>query len=117
MPGLKDVKDKIEGVSKTSQITQPMNMVPRRIPGAQEKMEVLPSLFGKIPEPMPILSGGIEKPGILPLMEVARNSKECANCWWSPQIVDFPAVSMPNILSTATKLPAQYEEEGKTVPM
>ena len=40
MPGLKDVKNKIEGVSKTAQITKAMNMVASaKLRGAQERME------------------------------------------------------------------------------
>ena len=40
MPSLKDVKTKITGVQKTSQITKAMNMVAAaKLRGAQEKME------------------------------------------------------------------------------
>ena len=53
MPGLKDVKDKIEGVSKTSQITQAMNMVASaKLRGAQEKMEAFRPYAEKFAEAM-----------------------------------------------------------------
>ena len=70
MPGLKDVKDKINGVKKTAQITKAMNMVASaKLRGAQEKMERFRPYAGKFGEAMRDLSGGVDS-GDLPLMEV-----------------------------------------------
>ncbi len=113
MPGLKDVKDKIDGVSKTSQITQAMNMVASaKLRGAQEKMESFRPYSQKFAEAMGDLSGSMEG-GNLPLMEV-RDVK-------SVEIVvvtsdrglcgSFNA----NIMKIVHKLIKQYEDEGKKV--
>ena len=112
MPGLKDVKDKIDGVSKTSQITKAMNMVASaKLRGAQEKMEAFRPYAEKFAEAMKDLSGGMS--GNLPLMEV-RDVKA----------VEIVVVTSDrglcgsfnaNILSTAQKLMNKYESEGKTV--
>ena len=70
MPGLKDVKTKITGVKKTSQITKAMNMVASaKLRGAQEKMESFRPYTAKFTAAMSNLSGGMEG-GNLPLMEV-----------------------------------------------
>src|SRR5512145_3163177 len=70
MPGLKDVKDKIKGVKKTSQITKAMNMVASaKLRGAQDKMERFRPYSQKFAAAMSNLSGGMEG-GNLPLMEV-----------------------------------------------
>ncbi len=113
MPGLKDVKDKIEGVSKTSQITQAMNMVASaKLRGAQEKMEAFRPYAEKFAEAMRDLSGGMEGSN-LPLMEV-RDVKT----------VELVVVTSDrglcgsfnsNIIGAATKLMEQYESEGKKV--
>jgi F-type H+-transporting ATPase subunit gamma len=113
MPGLKDVKDKIEGVSKTSQITQAMNMVASaKLRGAQEKMESFRPYSEKFAEAMRDLSGGMEG-GNLPLMEVREVKSVAIVVVTSDRGLcgSFNA----NILSTATKLAAKYEEEGKKV--
>jgi len=113
MPGLKDVKDKIEGVSKTSQITQAMNMVASaKLRGAQEKMESFRPYSEKFAEAMRDLSGGMEG-GNLPLMEVREVKSVAIVIVTSDRGLcgSFNA----NILSTATKLAAKYEEEGKKV--
>ena len=113
MPGLKDVKEKIKGVSKTSQITKAMNMVASaKLRGAQEKMESFRPYSEKFAEAMKDLSGGMEDSN-LPLMEV-RDVK-------SVEIVvvtsdrglcgSFNA----NIIKVATKLMHKYESEGKKV--
>ncbi len=113
MPGLKDVKDKIDGVSKTSQITQAMNMVASaKLRGAQEKMESFRPYSAKFAEAMGDLSGGMEG-GNLPLMEV-RDVKS----------VEIVAVTSDrglcgsfnaHIIKTVHKLIKQYEDEGKKV--
>jgi len=113
MPGLKDVKDKIEGVSKTSQITKAMNMVASaKLRGAQDKMESFRPYSEKFAEAMKDLSGGM-KDSNLPLMEV-RDVK-------SVEIVvvtsdrglcgSFNA----HIITMVTKLMRKYESEGKKV--
>lgn len=113
MPGLKDVKDKIEGVSKTSQITKAMNMVASaKLRGAQEKMESFRPYSEKFAQAMGDLSGGMEGSN-LPLMEVR-----------DVQTVELVVVTSDrglcgsfnaNIISTATKLMQKYEGEGKKV--
>lgn len=113
MPGLKDVKDKIDGVSKTSQITKAMNMVASaKLRGAQEKMESFRPYSTKFAEAMGDLSGGMEG-GNLPLMEV-REVKS----------VEIVAVTSDrglcgsfnaHIIKTVHKLIKQYEDEGKKV--
>ncbi|GAB4345247.1 MAG: F0F1 ATP synthase subunit gamma [Desulfobulbaceae bacterium] len=113
MPGLKDVKNKIEGVKKTSQITKAMNMVASaKLRGAQEKMERFRPYSLKFAAAMSNLSSGMDA-GTLPLMEV-RDVKS----------VELVVVTSDrglcgsfnsNIISTAEKLMMQYEGEGKKV--
>jgi F-type H+-transporting ATPase subunit gamma len=113
MPGLKDVKNKIEGVKKTSQITKAMNMVASaKLRGAQEKMERFRPYSQKFAAAMSNLSGGMDA-GNLPLMEVR-----------SVQTVEIVVVTSDrglcgsfnsNIISTAEKLMRKYEAEGKKV--
>ena len=112
MPGLKDVKDKIEGVAKTSQITQAMNMVASaKLRGAQERMEAFRPYSDKFAEAMKDLSGGMS--GNLPLMEI-RDVKT----------VEIVVITSDrglcgsfnaNILKIARKKMAAYEAEGKKV--
>lgn len=64
MPGLKDVKNKIVGVKKTSQITKAMNMVASaKLRGAQERMEKFRPYAAKFNAAMSNLSGGMEASG------------------------------------------------------
>jgi F-type H+-transporting ATPase subunit gamma len=114
MPGLKDVKNKIEGVSKTSQITKAMNMVASaKLRGAQEKMEAFRPYAEKFAEAMKELSGGMNSSQ--PLMEI-RDVKA----------VELIVVTSDrglcgsfnaHIISTAQKLIDQFEAEGKTVSL
>jgi F-type H+-transporting ATPase subunit gamma len=68
MPSLKEVKMKIAGVKKTSQITKAMNMVAAaRLRGAQEKMEAFRPYTSKFNEAMSNLSAGAN-PDQFPLM-------------------------------------------------
>ena len=113
MPGLKDVKNKIEGVKKTAQITQAMNMVASaKLRGAQLKMEKFRPYSQKFAAAMSNLSGGMEA-GNLPLMEV-RDVK-------SAEIVVVTSDRglcgsfNSNIISTAEKLMRGFEAEGKKV--
>ncbi len=113
MPGLKDVKDKIDGVAKTSQITKAMNMVASaKLRGAQEKMESFRPYSEKFSETMGDLSGGMDG-GNLPLMEVRE-----------VKAVEIVVVTSDrglcgsfnaHILSKARNLMQQYESEGKKV--
>lgn len=69
MPSLKEVKLKIDGVKKTSQITKAMNMVAAaKLRGAQEKMEAFRPYTSKFNETMSNLSSGATND--FPLMEV-----------------------------------------------
>jgi len=113
MPGLKDVKDKIDGVSKTSQITKAMNMVASaKLRGAQEKMESFRPYSEKFAEAMKDLSGGM-KDSNLPLMEVREvKSVEIVVVTSDRGLCgSFNA----HIVSTVLKLMQQYESEGKKV--
>lgn len=115
MPGLKDVKIKIQGVKKTSQITQAMNMVASaKLRGAQEKMERFRPYSRKFAAAMGNLSGGMDG-GNLPLMEV-RDVKS----------VELVVVTSDrglcgsfnaNITKTAERLMKRYEAEGKKVSL
>ena len=59
MASLKEVKNKINGVKKTAQITKAMNMVASaRLRGAQAKMEAFRPYSSKFNEAMSNLSGG-----------------------------------------------------------
>ncbi len=113
MPGLKDVKDKIDGVKKTSQITKAMNMVASaKLRGAQDKMERFRPYNQKFAAAMSNLSGGMEA-GNLPLMEVRDVQTAeivvvtCDRC--------LCGSCNSHIVSTAEKLMKQYEAEGKKV--
>lgn len=113
MPGLKDVKSKIQGVKKTSQITKAMNMVASaRLRGAQDKMERFRPYSQKFAAAMSNLSGGMEG-GNLPLMEVR-----------DVQSVEIVVVTSDrglcgsfnsNIISTADRMRKSLESAGKKV--
>jgi len=115
MPGLKDVKDKIAGVKKTSQITKAMNMVASaKLRGAQDKMVSFRPYAEKFAEAMSQLSGGIEA-GNLPLMEVRDTKKIEIVVVTSDRGLcgSFNA----HIVGTAKKIKQQYEAEGKEVSL
>jgi F-type H+-transporting ATPase subunit gamma len=113
MAGLKDVKNKIAGVKKTSQITKAMNMVASaKLRGAQDKMERFRPYSQKFAAAMSNLSRGMVA-GNLPLMEVRDVSA-----------VEIVVVTSDrglcgsfnsNITSTAEKLMRRFEAEGKKV--
>ena len=115
MPSLKDVKMKIGGVKKTSQITSAMNMVAAaKLRGAQQKMEDFRSYAEKFNQAMSNLSGNMES-GQFPLMEVR-----------DVQTVELVIVTSDrglcgsfnsNILKLAEKLIREYETEGKKVTL
>jgi F-type H+-transporting ATPase subunit gamma len=115
MPSLKDVKMKIGGVKKTSQITSAMNMVAAaKLRGAQQKMEDFRSYAEKFNQAMSNLSGNMES-GQFPLMEVR-----------DVQTVELVIVTSDrglcgsfnsNIFKLAEKLIREYEAEGKKVTL
>lgn len=115
MPTLKEVKTKIEGVKKTSQITKAMNMVAAaKLRGAQDKMESFRPYTSKFNEAMTNLSGG-GNTDAYPLMEV-RDVKT----------VELVVITSDrglcgsynaNIVKLTEKKIAQYKAEGKTVSL
>ncbi len=115
MASLKDVKTKIGGVKKTSQITSAMNMVAAaKLRGAQQRMEDFRPYTEKFNQAMTSLSANMES-GQFPLMEVR-----------DVQAVELVIVTSDrglcgsfnaNILKAAEKLIGQYETEGKKVSL
>ena len=115
MASLKDVKTKIGGVKKTSQITSAMNMVAAaKLRGAQQKMEDFRPYAEKFTQAMSNLSANMES-GQFPLMEVR-----------DIQTVEIVIVSSDrglcgsfnsNIFKATEKLIGQYEAEGKKVSL
>ena len=115
MPSLKEVKTKITGVKKTSQITKAMNMVAAaRLRGAQEKMEAFRPYTSKFNETMSNLSGGATTDQF-PLME-KRDVKS----------VELVVVTSDrglcgsynaNIVKLALTKIKSYEKEGKKVSL
>ncbi len=113
MASLKDVKQKIGGVKKTSQITSAMNMVAAaKLRGAQEKMESFREYAQKFNTAMGNLSAGMQS-GQFPLME-AREVKT----------VEVIVVTSDrglcgsfnaHTISKAEKLIAEKQSEGKKV--
>ncbi|OKY73837.1 MAG: ATP synthase F1 subunit gamma [Desulfobulbaceae bacterium DB1] len=113
MPSLKDVKNQISGVKKTSQITKAMNMVSAaKLRGAQMKMENFRPYAGKFNEALGSISGNM-KSSEFPLMRV-RDVK-------SAEIVVVTSDRglcgsfNSNIIRMAEKLMQKYEAEGKKV--
>lgn len=115
MASLKDVKTKIGGVKKTSQITKAMNMVAAaKLRGAQQKMEDFRPYAQKFNAAMGNLSANMEA-GAFPLME----SREV-------KTVELLVVTSDrglcgsfnaNIMKTAERMMARYEGEGKKVSL
>jgi len=113
MSSLKDVKTKIAGVKKTSQITKAMNMVAAaKLRGAQLKMENFRPYADQFNKAMTSLSGSMET-SQFPLMEVRE-----------VKAVELVVVTSDrglcgsfnaNILKTADKLVKKLEGEGKQV--
>ncbi|MBU0673240.1 MAG: ATP synthase F1 subunit gamma [Proteobacteria bacterium] len=115
MPSLKDVKTKIQGVKKTSQITKAMNMVAAsKLRGAQQKMENFRPYADQFNAAMTSLSGSMET-SQFPLMESR-----------AVQSVELVVVTSDrglcgsfnsNILKTAEKTIKRLESEGNTVKL
>jgi len=115
MASLKDVKTKIGGVKKTSQITSAMNMVAAaKLRGAQQKMESFRSYAEKFNAARGNLSSGMDS-AQFPLMEVREVNK-----------VEIVVVTSDrglcgsfntNIIGTVEKMISKYQQEGKTVSL
>ena len=115
MASLKDVKTKIGGVKKTSQITSAMNMVAAaKLRGAQQKMEDFRPYTEKFNQAMASLSANMES-GQFPLMEVRE-----------VQTAELVIVSSDrglcgsfnaNIFKATEKLIQQYEADGKKLTL
>lgn len=113
MASLKEVKTKIAGVKKTSQITKAMNMVAAaKLRGAQEKMEAFRPYTSKFNEAMSNLSGGAN-PDQFPLMENREVKKVEIVVVTSDRGLcgSFNA----NIIKRALRAMHAYEAEGKAV--
>lgn len=114
MPSLKEVKTKITGVKKTSQITKAMNMVAAaKLRGAQDKMEAFRPYTSKFNEAMTNLSGGANTDAF-PLMEVRDVVKK----------VELIVVTSDrglcgsfnaNVVKMAEQKIAEYKAEGKDI--
>lgn len=115
MPSLKDVKTKITGVQKTSQITKAMNMVAAaKLRGAQEKMEAFRPYTSQFNEAMSNLSGGANT-SAFPLME-NRDVKK----------VELVVITSDrglcgsynaHIVKLVMEMIAKYEAEGKDISL
>jgi len=115
MPSLKDVKSKIAGVKKTSQITKAMNMVAAaKLRGAQQKMENFRPYADQFNKAMTSLSGSMET-SQFPLMEVREvKSVELLVITSDRGLCgSFNA----NIMKTAERLMKKLEAEGKKVTL
>jgi len=115
MASLKDVKTKIGGVKKTSQITSAMNMVAAaKLRGAQQKMEDFRPYTEKFNQAMSSLAANMES-GQFPLMEVrAIHTAEIVIVTSDRGLCgSFNA----NIFKETEKLMHQYESEGKKVSL
>ncbi len=115
MASLKDVKTKIGGVKKTSQITKAMNMVAAaKLRGAQQKMEDFRAYAEKFNAAMGNLSSNMEA-GAFPLMEF----REVKSVELLVVTSDRGLCGSFNahILKTAEKMMAQYEGQGKKVSL
>ena len=113
MASLKDVKTKIGGVKKTSQITSAMNMVAAaKLRGAQQKMESFRSYAEKFNAAMGSLSSGMDS-AQFPLMESREvNSVELVVVTSDRGLCgSFNA----NIIKITEKLIKSYTDEGKKV--
>ncbi|WP_417914788.1 ATP synthase F1 subunit gamma [Candidatus Electronema sp. JM] len=114
MPGLKEVKNKIEGVSKTAQITKAMNMVASaKLRGAQQRMEAFRPYAAKFAEAMRKLSGGAGSGQPLMAVREVRHVELIIITSDRGLCGSFNA----NVISKAQKLIAQYESESKKVTL
>jgi F-type H+-transporting ATPase subunit gamma len=115
MASLKDVKSKIGGVKKTSQITSAMNMVAAaKLRGCQSRMEQFRPYAAKFNQAMGNLSSGMDS-AQFPLME-ARPVK-CVELVVVTSDRGLCGSFNANIISMAEKLIKQYKSEGKKVSL
>ncbi len=113
MPSLKEVKTKIEGVKKTSQITKAMNMVASaKLRGAQEKMEQFRPYTAKFNEAMGSLAGNMDS-SAFPLME--KREVKTAEIVVITSDRGLCGSFNANIMIMGEKMKAEYEAEGKKV--
>ncbi len=113
MPSLKDVKSKIEGVKKTSQITKAMNMVASaKLRGAQDKMEQFRPYTAKFSEAMGSLAGNMDT-SAFPLME--KREVKTAEIVVVTSDRGLCGSFNANIMKMAEKMKEAYEAEGKKV--
>lgn len=115
MPGLKDVKNKINGIKKTAQITKTMYMVASaKLRSAQKRMEDFRPYTAKFIEVMRELAGGRDsEAGALPLMEEREVRKVEILVVTSDR--GLAGSFNSNIIRAAERLRKQYEAEGKKV--
>jgi F-type H+-transporting ATPase subunit gamma len=115
MPSLKDVKMKIGGVKKTSQITKAMNMVAAaKLRGAQQKMEDFRSYAEKFNAAMGNLSSAMDS-GAFPLME--RRDVKNVEILVVTSDRGLCGSFNSNILKMTEKLIASLEAQGKKVSL
>ncbi len=115
MPSLKDVKMKIGGVKKTSQITKAMNMVAAaKLRGAQQKMEDFRSYAEKFNAAMGNLSSAMDS-GAFPLME--KREVKTVEILVVTSDRGLCGSFNSNILKMTDKLIAKLEAEGKKVSL
>ncbi|NTV12390.1 MAG: ATP synthase F1 subunit gamma [Desulfobulbaceae bacterium] len=115
MASLKEVKSKIAGVKKTSQITKAMNMVAAsKLRGAQQKMENFRPYADQFNTAMTSLSGSMET-SQFPLMEVREVKSVQLLVITSDRGLcgSFNA----NIMKAAERLMKTLEGEGKKVSL
>jgi len=115
MPSLKDVKMKIGGVKKTSQITKAMNMVAAaKLRGAQQKMEDFRSYAEKFNAAMGNLSTAMSS-GAFPLME--KREVKSVEILVVTSDRGLCGSFNANILKMTEKMIARLEEQGKKVSL
>ena len=115
MASLKDVKTKIGGVKKTSQITSAMNMVAAaKLRGAQQKMEDFRPYTEKFNQAMSSLSANMES-GQFPLMEI--RDVQTAELVIVTSDRGLCGSFNANIFKAAEKLIKEYEANGKKVSL
>ena len=112
MPGLKDVKNKIKGISKTAQITKTMYMVASaKLRSAQKRMEDFRPYAAKFGSVMAELSATGESEQ--PLM--AKREVKTVELLVVTSDRGLAGSFNSNILRAADRLRRQYQGEGKKV--
>lgn len=112
MPGLKDVKNKIKGISKTAQITKTMYMVASaKLRSAQKRMEDFRPYAAKFNAVMAELAATGE--GEQPLM--AKREVKTVELLVVTSDRGLAGSFNSNILRAADRLRRQYQGEGKKV--